>query len=119
MIIADGVLEYLSAEEVKVLLNRITDHFSHGQVAFDVMSEYAMVQVRSKAGKVTSGLQMWAVEEPVEVDRMDPKLRRTATIPLLQSPYLHHLPWVFRRLYTVMALLPRYRNMMRVLRYDF
>ena len=31
MIIAEGVLEYLTGEEVKILLNRLTGYFSHGE----------------------------------------------------------------------------------------
>jgi len=38
MIVAEGVLEYLTAEEVKMPLNRLTDYFSHGVITFDVMN---------------------------------------------------------------------------------
>ncbi|KAA6330891.1 putative S-adenosyl-L-methionine-dependent methyltransferase [termite gut metagenome] len=41
-IIAEGVLEYLSEEEVKTLLNRLTNYFSHGQMAFDIMNSFAV-----------------------------------------------------------------------------
>lgn len=118
MIIADGVLEYLSVDEAKVLLNRITDHFSQGQIVFDVMSGYAIQAGRSRASQTTGALQKWAVNEPGEVDRLNPKLNRTEAISLFSSPYLQQLPWAFRGLYRLVALMPRYRNMIRLLRYE-
>jgi O-methyltransferase involved in polyketide biosynthesis len=42
LIIAEGVFEYLSEEEVKTLLNRLTNYFSHGQISFDVMNSFAI-----------------------------------------------------------------------------
>ena len=42
IIIAIGVLEYLTGEEVKNLLNRITGYFPQGLMAFDVMNSYAI-----------------------------------------------------------------------------
>lgn len=44
LIIAEGVFEYLSEEEVKTLLNRLTNYFSHGQIAFDVMNSRPKAQ---------------------------------------------------------------------------
>jgi O-methyltransferase involved in polyketide biosynthesis len=40
MIIAEGMLEYLSEDEVKELLNRLTSYFPEGQITFDVMSSF-------------------------------------------------------------------------------
>ncbi|WP_446897836.1 hypothetical protein ACSVC9_12735 [Clostridium sp. LBM24168] len=42
MIIADGILEYLSEDEVKKLLNRLTSYFPQRQIAFDVMSSFGV-----------------------------------------------------------------------------
>ena len=48
MIVADGVLEYLTEGEVKTLLNRLTSHFSHGEIAFDVMNLFAVESAKSR-----------------------------------------------------------------------
>src|SRR5689334_17578708 len=56
LIVAEGVLEYLTGEEVKLLLNRLTGHFSHGKIAFDVMNSFAIQSARSAKNEPTAGL---------------------------------------------------------------
>jgi O-methyltransferase involved in polyketide biosynthesis len=116
IIIADGVFEYLTKEEVKGLLNRITNHFPWGQIAFDVINSYAMKTGKSRLKETTGGEHRWAVDDVKEVDQLDPKLRRLASLPLLGSKYL---PLKYRLLFGVALVFPRYKNMMRLLRYEF
>jgi O-methyltransferase involved in polyketide biosynthesis len=110
LIVAEGVLEYLTEADVKALLNRITDHFPHGQLVFDVMNSSAIA---------TNALCQWGVDDLDEVDKLDTKLKRMTELPLFKSPYFQKLPWEFRSFYNLMSLVPRYRNMMRLLRYQF
>ena len=119
MIVADGVLEYLTEVEVKGLLNRITGYFLHGQIAFDVMNSYAIKSGQSRASRTTGALHKWSVENPEEVDRLDTKLKRMAELSLFKSPYVHRLPWMFRWSYIAISLVPRYKNTIRLLRYQF
>lgn len=119
IIIAEGVLAYLTAEEVKSLLNRITDHFSHGEMVFDVMNAYAIGLAQSKVSQTTDALHKWPVEEIEEVDKMDPKLKRVTELSLIRSPYVRKLAWRFRLLYGSIAFSPQHRNMIRLLRYQF
>ena len=116
IIIADGVFEYLTKEEVKGLLNRITNYFPRGQIAFDTMNSYAMKMGRKRLKERTGAEHRWAVDDVNEVDQLDPKLRRLANLPLLGSKYL---PLKYRRLFGIALILPRYKNMMRLLRYEF
>ncbi|HTY22470.1 MAG TPA: class I SAM-dependent methyltransferase [Desulfomonilaceae bacterium] len=119
MIIAEGVLEYLTGEAVKNLLNRITGHFPQGQIAFDVMNSYAIRSGQSRASRTTGALHKWAVEDPEEVGQLDPKLKIVTELSLFGSPYVQKLPWTFRLIYGFMSLIPRYENMLRLLRYQF
>ena len=114
--IADGVLEYLTEEQVKELLNRITSYFPRGQIAFDIMNSYAVRMGKGRLKERTGAEHKWAVDDVNEVDRLDPKLRRVANLPLLGSKYL---PLKNRLLFGVALILPRYKNMMRLLRYEF
>jgi len=116
IMIADGVLEYLTEEQVKELLNRITSYFPRGQVAFDIMNSYAVSMGKGRLKERTGAEHKWAVDDVNEVDRLDPKLRRVANLPLLGSKYL---PLKYRLLFGVAFILPRYKNMMRLLRYEF
>ncbi len=119
MVVAEGVLEYLAAEEVKALLNRLTDHFSPGVLAFDVMNSFAIRSARSAAHEPTAGLHRWEVNDLREVDALDPRLKRDAGMSVFRSPYIGKLPMRYRLMYGAMALIPRFRNMIRLLHYRF
>jgi O-methyltransferase involved in polyketide biosynthesis len=119
MIIAEGVLEYLTGEEVKMLLNRLTDHFPQGVIMFDVMNSFAIQSAKSAANEPTAGLHKWEVNDLQEVDALDPKLKRGKAISIFHSPYIGKLPVGYHLLYRCMALVPNFRNMIRLLHYQF
>ena len=119
MIIAEGVLEYLKEEEVKVLLNRLTDYFAHGVILFDVMNSFAIQSAKSAANEPTAGLHKWEVNDIREVDALDPTLKRGKAISIFHSPYIGKLPVGYHLLYRSMGLIPRLRNMIRLLHYQF
>ena len=119
LIVAEGVLEYLTSEEVKILLNRLTDYFSHGKIAFDVMNSFAIQSAKSEKNEPTAGLHTWEVNDIQEVDALDPKLKRERAISIFHSPYIGKLPIGYHLLYRSMALVPQFRNMIRLLRYHF
>ena len=119
IIIAEGVLEYLTGEEVKILLNRLTGYFSHGVIAFDVMNSFAIQSAKSAANEPTAGLHKWEVNDLREVDALDPKLEQEKAISIFHSPYIGKLPVGYHLLYRSMALVPKFRNMICLLRYHF
>jgi len=119
MVIAEGVLEYLTGEEVKILLNRLIGYFSHGVITFDVMNSFAIQSAKSAANEPTAGLHKWEVNNIHEVDALDPKLKREKAISIFHSPYIGKLPIGYHLLYRAMGLVPRFRNMIRLLRYRF
>lgn len=121
MIIAEGVLEYLTEEEVQTLLIRFTDTFPHGQIAFDVLNAFALQAGKAEHRKTmgTGAEHKWAVDTPDAVEQLNPKLKRIADQPLFSSPYRRELPWQLRILYSVLALFPKVKTMLRLLHYQF
>ena len=119
MIIADGVLEYLSEDEVKSLLNRLTAHFPSGQIAFDVMNSYAIEQGKARLKAAMGTEHRWAVDDLKAVDALDPKLKRTASLSLFASKYISGLEFKYRLMYGLVRLFPNFKNMIRLLRYVF
>jgi O-Methyltransferase involved in polyketide biosynthesis len=119
IIVAEGVLEYLAAGEVRMLLNRLVDHFLHGQIIFDVMNSFAIESGKQKLKDKTGAAHKWAVDDIAEIDRMNPKLIRTAVLPIFKSPYMKKLsPDILLALFFA-AFIPQYNNMIRLLRYRF
>lgn len=119
MIIAEGLLEYLTEDEVQMLFTRLTGAFPHGQIAFDVINSFALQSGKADLRKTTGAEHKWAVDNPDAVDKLDPRLKRIADQPLFSSPYRRELPWQFRILYGIVALFPNFRTMLRLLHYQF
>ena len=120
-IIAEGVLEYLSEEEVKTLLNRLTNYFYHGQVAFDIMNTFA-VRLGNKNLKKTTGavdILKWAVDDLNEIDKLNSKLKRIDVVSRIKSVFVKKLPFGMRLILGLLSLFSKQKNAMRLLRYDF
>ena len=116
MVIADGVLEYLSEDEVRSFLNSLTDHLPSGQVAFDVMNKSAVQSGRSSLKEKLGAEHRWAVDDIRAVDRLNPRLKRLDNLSVFWSRYL---PLRYRILFGVAGIEPSVRSMIRLLRYEF
>jgi O-methyltransferase involved in polyketide biosynthesis len=116
MVIAEGLFEYLTVQDVKSLLNRLTRHLPSGRVAFDVMNSFAINSGRRGLKAALGAEHRWAVDDVHHVDVLDPKLKRTASLSILGS---RHLPSKYRLGFGMVWMVPRFRNMIRLLRYEF
>ena len=119
VVIAEGVLEYLTNKEVKTLLTKLTDYFQHGQIIFDVMNSYAVDSAKKDLKNSTGAVHKWAVDDIGEVDSLNLKLKRISVISLFKSPYKRNLPFGFRFPMSIMSHVSRFKNMNRILQYQF
>ena len=119
LIIAEGVLEYIDANDVKTLFNRLLNCFEHGELVFDVMNSFAIKSGKQKLKKTTGAEHKWAVDDLNEVDHFNKRLKRISVISVFKTPYTKKLPFSYRVIIGVMGLFPAFRNMMRFLRYRF
>jgi len=119
LIIAEGVFEYLSKEEVKTFLHWLTNYFSHGQIAFDVMNPSSVDLKQEQLKKTTGATIRWTVDSISEVDKLNSKLKRIEIVPLFKSIFIKQLPFRLRFIFGLLTLFPKYKNGMRLLRYDF
>ncbi len=119
MIIAEGLLEYFSEDEVKMLLHRLTSYFPYGQIAFDVMNSFAVKSGKDRLKESTGAVHKWAVDDIQEVDRLESKLHRIKCLSVFDSTYMEKLPLRVRFPYSILRRIPRFKNMMRILLYKF
>lgn len=117
MVIAEGLLEYLTEAEVKALFNRLTAHLPSGEIIFDAMSSFAIRSARDELKQTTGAVHKWAVDNAAEVDKLDPKLKRLEAVSFLKSPYRRKLTPGFRILYGLMAVVPAFKHMLLFMRY--
>lgn len=119
LIIAEGVLEYISPEKGKELFGRMIEYFSHGEIIFDVMNSFAINMGKKKLEKKTGAVCKWAVNDTKEIDLINPKLKKVKELPLMNSIYMRNLPFKSRLIFGLLALVPQIRNAMRLMKYDF
>jgi O-methyltransferase involved in polyketide biosynthesis len=71
LVIAEGLLMYLSEAEVRQLLERLTDRFDCGEMLFDTL--WALAPLMSKV--LTKGIIKWGIRDVREMERWNPRLR--------------------------------------------
>jgi methyltransferase (TIGR00027 family) len=79
LVVAEGLLMYLSESEVRQLLQRLTDRFGHGELLFDTLS--ALAPLLSKV--LTKGIIKWGIRDVRELETWNPKLRFLEQRPAL------------------------------------
>lgn len=118
-IVAEGVLQYLEVEDVKGLLHRLTGHFPEGQVSFDCLSSFAIKSGRTGLETKTGAVHRWALDDIRDVDALEPRLRRIDDLSLVKTPYRRDLSWRPRLLFAAAGRIPRFRDLLRLRRYEF
>lgn len=74
-VIAEGLLPYLPEEEVVDLLERVTDRFPAGEVAFDAYSSLGLTAIAWQPSVRSTGAALhWALDDPQELLRQVPRL---------------------------------------------
>lgn len=111
LIIAEGLLMYLSEADVHRLLHRLVERCGYGELIFDVMTE-ANARI---AGWF--GYTVWALDDPHTLERTHPIRLLEATPALADYPRIRSRGW--RAYNAVQYRNPLYRNGIRSLRYQF
>lgn len=71
LMVAEGLLMYLTEPEVRTLLQRLTDRFGSGELVFDTVSPMG-----PRLSKVlTKGITKWGIRDACEIEQWNPRLR--------------------------------------------
>jgi len=132
LVVAEGLVQYLSEKDGVALFNRITERFPSGQIIFDAYGRLTvrvinlavrLITLRSKptvAG--TRVVLRWGIDEPREIEKLVPRLRLVTAVSFLTMPELvAHLVHsrIQRMVYRALAHFAWYRRSMWHLRYEF
>jgi methyltransferase (TIGR00027 family) len=71
LVVAEGLLMYVTEQQVRQLLARLTDRFDCGEMHFDTLS--ALAPLLSKA--FTRGIIKWGIRDARELQTWNPRLR--------------------------------------------
>ncbi|MFF4618553.1 class I SAM-dependent methyltransferase [Nonomuraea jabiensis] len=122
VIVADGLIAFLSLEEMIALVNRLIGHFPTGEIAFNGYSRFAVwAQKRVAVGKNVAEISRFpGLDDPREPERWHPKLKLVKEILMTREPEVAGFPpWLrlMNRLTAPSAALSRKGNV--VLHYRF
>lgn len=104
VIVADGLLAFLTQEDMIALLNRLTSHFPSGEIAFNGYTRFAIWAAKHYRGtqSVAGLLKSPGFDDPREPERWDPRLKLVREILLTREPEVATFPPALR-LFTQLA----------------
>ena len=118
LLIAEGVLHYLSETEVKALLNAVTDHFPGGQMIFDICNSFIVKRAGSNVGG-TGATYKWGLDDPQDIKQLAPELELIKEFKPSEQVAFSRFPLWWRALYRIQELNPTLRRMERIVVYRY
>jgi O-methyltransferase involved in polyketide biosynthesis len=118
LLVAEGVLHYLSETDVKGLLNAVVDHFPSGQMIFDICNSMIVKRAGSNVGG-TGASYKWGLDDPQDIKQLEPKLELVEEISMHKLVGFSRFPLWVRALYRIQDLNPTLRRMERTVVYRY
>ena len=117
LILAEGLVMYLTEAELKQLFGRLLDHTGTGQLTFDSHSRQAVEKLRQKKWNVrgTGATFQWGLGDAAEVNKLDPRLSLITERQAHQLTGMCRAPWRVRLPVRALDLSPMMRMMRCVL----
>jgi O-methyltransferase involved in polyketide biosynthesis len=116
----EGLTMYLRKEEGKRLIQRITERFPSGQLLFDVYGSLGIrLQKMVPAVRNAGATLHWGVDDPQEIEAWHTGLTCLDAVRSVDMPGVEKMSASGRVSMRVMAHLPGFRDVGRILRYRF
>ena len=98
VIVADGLLAFLTQSDMTALLGRLVDHFPQGRIAFNGYTRFAIWAAKHYHGtqSVAELIKSPGFDDPHEPERWDPRLRLSREILLTREPEVELFPPALR-----------------------
>ncbi len=122
LVIAEGLMYYLTEEQVKSLINRLVDRFPSGQIMFDAISRLYLKMQKTNVGISATGARMWwGIDDAHELEKWNPRIKLVTKLSVMDQnfPNIQKMSGGMRAVLRVLALIPALKNMGLVLRYNF
>lgn len=119
LIVAEGLLMYLTEAELRDLLKRLTDRFATGELLADLLSPWGPRFSNSPmlAKFSTSGITKWGTRDGHELPGWNPRLSLADQVVFLDPAKIPLKPQ--RLVYQLLTAIPAVRNYDRLYRFRF
>ena len=118
LLIAEGVLHYLSETEVKALLNAVVAHFPGGQMIFDICNSMIVKRTGSNVGG-TGATYKWGLDDPQDIKQLEPKLELIKEFRPSEQVAFSRFPLWWRAIYRAQEVVPTLRRLERTIVYRY
>jgi O-methyltransferase involved in polyketide biosynthesis len=105
VIVADGLMGFLSQDELVSLWNRLISHFPSGEIVFNSYTRFAIWLARHAPGtkSVADLVKFPGMDDPREPEGWNPQLQLVREIMLSREPEVAEFPPVWRRYHRLAA----------------
>ena len=105
VIVADGLMGFLTQDEMMALLDRLIEHFPTGEMVFNSYTKFAVFAARHSPGTSTVAklIKFPGVDDPRDFERWNPKLQLIKEILLSREPEVAQFPNPLRLYYRAQA----------------
>jgi O-methyltransferase involved in polyketide biosynthesis len=122
VVVADGLLGFLTEDEVRRLFQQLTDHFPGGEIVFNITSSVVKRQREKRPVPLFTKLgvvEKWWLDDPRQVEEFDDRVHYVGDASLLDPGMLAHAPLYYRILSAVIRAVPAWKGHGGILRYRF
>lgn len=120
LVIAEGLTPYLQEADGLVMLRRLAERFTDGEMMFDAVLPWTLhIAKYSRLIRTTGATFGWAVGDPRSLERLVPGLQLIEEWSLLDSPYRVNVRTVDRCVAALMRSIKALRYAHRLLHYRF
>ena len=105
VIVADGLLGFLTLDQVVTLLNRLTRHFPSGEIAFNSYPKFAIWAIKHTRGtrSVADLIRFPGSDDPHDPEHWNPALTLVREILIPREPEVAQFPAALRTYYRLAA----------------
>lgn len=120
LIVAEGLMMYLAETEVRQLLDHVVARFPGGELIFDAFNQYGVrMATRHRGMKVTQACVKWGIDDPLDLEKWNPRLKFMDEVAFTDAPGIGKLPFWQKTAIRLTRFLPSIRRVHRLLRYRF
>lgn len=120
LVVMEGLVAYLTEDEVRRLVVRVCDRFPSGQIVFDCVGKlFVRFQAMNKPIAQTGAVLQYAIDDERDVEAWHDKLRLRDVYRIWNLPGVERIPWVLRASLWVYSLFPWTRTAGSYMRFDF
>ena len=120
LVVAEGLVMYLTQDEGRGLFRRIVAHFPSGQFLFDGLSRRGIrLQRFNKAIQAAGARVHWGIDGCADLEAIDPRLRCVTIVSALELDGLDRLRMGYRVMVRIARVAPAARRLAAFYRLEF